>query len=74
MNNQNELTRDQQRLLQIWENHTRYEFEAKNVNQTMKTMIENPYVNHVPTMMGGFGKKSRTILQQIIYPENASRY
>ncbi|HHF7366463.1 TPA: ester cyclase [Legionella bozemanae] len=57
MNNQNELTRDQQRLLQIWENHTRYEFEAKNVNQTMKTMIENPYVNHVPTMMGGFGKK-----------------
>ncbi|MGM9453190.1 ester cyclase [Legionella bozemanae] len=57
MNNQNELTRDQQQLLQIWENHTRYEFEVKNVNQTMKTMIENPYVNHVPTMMGGFGKK-----------------
>ncbi|HHF0525545.1 TPA: ester cyclase [Legionella anisa] len=57
MNNQSELTRQQQKLLQIWENHTRYEFEAKNVNQTMETMIDNPYVNHVPTMMGGFGKK-----------------
>jgi predicted ester cyclase len=39
----------------IWENHTRLEFETKDADKTMKTMVSQPYVNHVPTMTGGIG-------------------
>lgn len=41
----------------IWDNHTRLEFETKSADQTMKTMVAQPYVNHVPTMTGGIGAK-----------------
>jgi carboxymethylenebutenolidase len=39
----------------LWEAHTRYEFETRDVAATMATMVEGPYVNHVPTMTGGVG-------------------
>lgn len=45
----------QQKLLEIWEEHTRSEFESKNVDDTMETMTINPYVYNVPTMTGGEG-------------------
>jgi predicted ester cyclase len=41
----------------IWENHTALEFVAKDADATMKTMVAEPYVNHVPTMTGGVGYK-----------------
>jgi SnoaL-like domain len=41
----------------IWENHTALEFAAKDADATMKTMVAEPYVNHVPTMTGGIGHK-----------------
>jgi hypothetical protein len=34
----------------IWDEHTLYEFEEQNVEKTMGTMVEEPYVNHVPTV------------------------
>lgn len=34
----------------LWEEHTYYEFEARDVEATMMTMVEEPYVNHVPTV------------------------
>lgn len=49
------LTSAQQELVNIWEEHTRCEFVSKNVDDTMKTMVQNPHVNHVPTMTGGDG-------------------
>ena len=42
-------------LLALWEEHCRCEFETRNANATMATMIAQPYVNHVPTMTGGVG-------------------
>jgi carboxymethylenebutenolidase len=39
----------------LWEAHTRYEFETRDVDATMATMVEAPYVNHIPTMTGGVG-------------------
>ena len=39
----------------IWDNHTKLEFETKDADKTMATMIAQPYVNHVPTMTGGIG-------------------
>lgn len=40
-----------------WEEHTALEFSAKDGEATMKTMVAEPYVNHVPTMTGGIGHK-----------------
>ena len=33
----------------IWEEHTYYEFADRSVEHTMSTMVQEPYVNHVPT-------------------------
>ena len=42
-------------LAALWEAHCRYEFETRDVDATMATMVASPYVNHVPTMTGGVG-------------------
>lgn len=41
----------------LWEAHTRYEFEIRDVDATMATMVGEPYVNHVPVMTGGVGAR-----------------
>jgi carboxymethylenebutenolidase len=41
----------------LWEAHTRYEFVTRDVDATMATMVAEPYVNHVPVMTGGVGRK-----------------
>ena len=42
-------------LEHLWDMHCYYEFETRNVDDTMATMVAEPYVNHVPTMTGGVG-------------------
>ncbi len=42
-------------LVALWEDHTRFEFEVRDVDATMATMVPDPYVNHVPTLAGGVG-------------------
>ena len=42
-------------LVALWDAHTRTEFETRDVDGTMATMVEQPYVNHIPTMTGGVG-------------------
>jgi carboxymethylenebutenolidase len=39
----------------LWEKHTLYEFGRRDVAATMRTMVAEPYVNHVPVMTGGVG-------------------
>lgn len=34
----------------VWEEHTKYEFGERDVEKTMATMVDQPYVNHIPTM------------------------
>ena len=34
------------------------EFETRDVDATMATMVTEPYVNHIPTMTGGVGHGS----------------
>jgi carboxymethylenebutenolidase len=43
-------------LVALWEAHCRYEFETRDVDATMATMVDQPYVNHIPTMTGGVGQ------------------
>ena len=42
-------------LVALWEAHCRCEFETRDVDATMETMVSEPYVNHIPTMAGGVG-------------------
>ncbi|KAM3414772.1 hypothetical protein BST61_g9923 [Cercospora zeina] len=41
----------------IWDEHTYYEFENRSVECTMNTMVQEPYVNHIPTLTGDIGRK-----------------
>jgi len=42
-------------LAALWEAHCRCEFETRDVDATMASMVDQPYVNHIPTMTGGVG-------------------
>ena len=44
-------------LSALWDKHCEYEFGTRNVDDTMSTMVAEPYVNHIPTMTGGVGYK-----------------
>ena len=39
----------------LFAEHLRHEFETRDVDATMATMIADPYVNHIPTLSGGVG-------------------
>jgi carboxymethylenebutenolidase len=42
-------------LSELWDRHLECEFVLKDATENMKTMVAEPYVNHVPTMTGGVG-------------------
>jgi carboxymethylenebutenolidase len=42
-------------LAALWDAHCQAEFETRDVDATMATMVAEPYVNHIPTMTGGVG-------------------
>ena len=46
---------DQAAMVALWESHCRAEFETRDLDATMATMVAEPSVNHVPTMTGGRG-------------------
>ena len=43
-------------LIRLWEEHTADEFTIRNAEATLDTMVDDAYVNHIPTMTGGHGK------------------
>jgi len=48
-------TTEQKFLSDLWEEHMRYEFLTRNTEDTLATMVEDAYVNHVPVLTGGTG-------------------
>ncbi|GAB1207178.1 hypothetical protein APSETT445_005890 [Aspergillus pseudonomiae] len=56
-------------LEKIWDEHTWYEFGDRSVEKTMATMVQEPYVNHIPTMTGGIGRArlSKFYLENFIF-------
>ena len=50
------LTAAQETLQQLWEEHVRHEFATHNTEETLATMVEDAYVNHIPVLTGGVGK------------------
>jgi len=51
------LSRKQQALEKLWEEHLASEFKAKSAEAAINTMVKRPSVNHVPVMTGGVGRK-----------------
>src|SRR5881296_1902015 len=45
-----------QQLEHLWAEHLKGEFESKDVEATLATMVEDAYVNHMPVNTGGRGK------------------
>jgi carboxymethylenebutenolidase len=52
-----QLSREQQAMEKLWDEHVLSEFQAKNAEAALNTMVEEPSVNHVPVMTGGVGRK-----------------
>lgn len=51
------LTPAQQALSDLWDEHIRDEFEVRDADATLETMVPDAYVNHVPVMTGGVGSE-----------------
>jgi carboxymethylenebutenolidase len=45
----------QKELSDKWDEHVKYEFATRHTEDTLKTMVPDAYVNHVPVMTGGVG-------------------
>jgi carboxymethylenebutenolidase len=45
-----------QQLEQRWADHLKGEFESKDVEATLATMVDDAFVNHMPVNTGGRGK------------------
>jgi len=43
-------------LIELWDEHTKYEFDTRDTDATIATMVDDAYVNHIPVMTGGYGK------------------
>src|SRR5215510_14451180 len=50
------LTPAQELLQNLWEEHLRFEFETRNTEATLDTMVADAYVNDIPVLTGGRGR------------------
>src|SRR3954452_10359774 len=50
----------QETLAHLWEEHIRHEFETRSTADTIATMVEDTYVDHVPVLTGGSGMAELT--------------
>src|SRR5499433_4247062 len=58
-----------ERLEQLWAEHLKGEFETKDVEATLATMVEDAYVNHMPVNTGGRGKDAlRRFYRDVFIP------
>src|SRR5207248_8994184 len=51
-----EQKEDDTDLVRLWEDHIRHEFDTRSTEDTLDTMAEDAYVDHVPVLTGGTGK------------------
>ena len=49
------MDKAQEKLGDIFDKHIEFEFDKEDIDATMTTMTEDPYVQHVPTLAGGVG-------------------
>ena len=65
------LTLSQQTMVERWEEHLRDEFELRNVDKTMETMVDDPSNTAVPVLTGGRGRDGvREFYTKWFIPQN----
>jgi carboxymethylenebutenolidase len=64
------LAAAQQTLSAKWDDHVKFEFATRDTEDTLKTMVTDAYVNHVPVMTGGVGHDElRSFYSQRFIPQ-----
>jgi carboxymethylenebutenolidase len=51
------LTPEQRAMVDLWEEHLKAEFQDRDARASCDTMVSTPYVNHVPVLTGGVGRR-----------------
>lgn len=51
------LTQEQRAMVDLWEKHLAAEFRDRDAAASCDTMVAHPYVNHVPVLTGGVGRR-----------------
>ena len=49
------MSNESEGLGDVFDEHVKSEFVTKDVEATMRTMVKEPYVHHVPVLTGGVG-------------------
>lgn len=63
-------TSAKQALFDLWDEHIKYEFATRNTEDTLRTMMEDAYVNHIPVLTGGVGRNQlRDFYSQHFIPQ-----
>lgn len=57
-NKKTKIKKKRPNLGAVFDKHVKCEFQDHDVDATMKTMVREPYVHHVPMMTGGIGYDS----------------
>ncbi|HRI48943.1 MAG TPA: ester cyclase [Pseudomonadota bacterium] len=57
MDSQDRRHSSPQALAELWDEHVKCEFATRNPDDTLATMVEDAYVNHVPVLTGGCGRE-----------------
>lgn len=56
-------------LSDLWDEHVKHEFATRHTEDTLATMVEDAYVNHVPVLTGGVGREQlRTFYSERFIP------
>src|SRR5712692_803270 len=64
------LASAQKSLSDRWDEHVKYEFATRNTEDTLRTMVADAYVNHVPVLTGGVGHEQlREFYSQRFIPQ-----
>jgi carboxymethylenebutenolidase len=60
---------DRKTLEAVWAEHLKAEFETRDVEAALATMVDDAYVNHVPVNSGGRGKEQlRPFYRDVFIP------
>ena len=66
------LTLEQQHLNDLWEEHLRHEFQTRDPEATLRTMVPDAYVNHVLALVVIVHFRNGNLAHEHIYWDQAS--
>ena len=71
MSERSNLSASQKAMVDLWEEHTAYEFEVHSTEKTLSTMTDNPVNINVPLLTGGVGlEEVRKYYSEHFIPKN----